>query len=138
MTYAALARELGCEVRRFKSVKEAVLWYVAQKSRRSLRALPLESGSGRPRQEHVDQVQATYARLVPCLEQERDAADLDDEILLFGRRVADLASWYVSSAERGQQSHADEMGMTAVELAQYCGYTESIIRRRMRARGLLA
>jgi hypothetical protein len=72
-----------------------------------------------------------------CIERQRDDADLDDEFLLFGRRVADLATWYVSSAERGQVSLADAMGMTAYELARYCEVTESVIRRRMRARGLL-
>jgi hypothetical protein len=136
-TSAALARELGGEVRCFKSPREAVLWYVAQKARRSLRSVPLESGSGRPPQEHVDQVHATYAKLALCIERQHDEADLDDEFLLFGRRVAHLATWYVSSAERGQQSLADAMGFTAAELAKYCLLTESVIRRRMQARGLL-
>src|SRR5689334_3597668 len=103
-TSAAVSRVLGCEVRTFSGVKSAVLWYVTQKGRRSLHALPLERGSGRASQAHIDQTHATYALLAMCIERQRDDADLDDEFLLFGRRVADLATWYVSSAERGQVS----------------------------------
>jgi hypothetical protein len=114
-----------------------VVWYVAQKVRRSLRSVPMERGSGRPSDEHIDREHATYAKLAMCIERQRDDADLDDEFLLFGRRVADLATWYVSSAEKGQQSQADEMGMTPVQLTRYCEVTEAVIRRRMRARGLL-
>jgi hypothetical protein len=134
---SSVVREMAGEVRCFRSPREAILWYIAQKARRSLRSVPLESGSGRPPQEHVNQVHATYAKLALCIERQHDEADLDDEFLLFGRRVAHLATWYVSSAERGQQSLADEMGFTAAELAKYCLLTELVIRRRMQARGLL-
>lgn len=136
-TSAALARDLHADTRTFTSVRMAVIWYVTQKARRSLHSVPLESGSGRPPQEHIDQVHATYAKLALCIERQHDEADIDDEFLLFGRRVADLATWYVSSAERGQQSLADAMGFTPADLTKYCLFTENVLRRRMEARGLL-
>jgi hypothetical protein len=137
MSYAALAREIGCRPRTFPSVQAALLWYVVQKVRRGVRSVPLVRGSGRPSQEHVDEVHATYAQLSLCIEWPRDDADLDDEFLLFGRRVDDLVEWYVSRAEEGEAPLAERMGMTPLALARYCEVTESVIRRRMRARGLL-
>ena len=133
MTYAALARELGAEVRQFKSVAHAVLWYIVQKERRSLRAAPMERGASRAPQSHIDSMQATYARLIPVMESQRDPADLDDEFLLFWRRVDDLSRWYANGD--GLQG---ELGLGEQALAGYCRLTESVLRRRLEARGLLA
>lgn len=127
------AAELG-EVRQFKSTAHAVLWYVAQKERRALRANPLERGTSRAPQAYIDAQQATYARLIPCFERQRDEADLEDDFLLFWRRIEDLARWYGHSAVR----LADDLGLSTYELARYCRFTERVLRRRLEARGLLA
>jgi hypothetical protein len=103
-----IAKELCCEVRQFKSVAHAVLWYVAQK--------------------------ATYARLVVVMESQRDPADLEDDFLLFWRRIEHLARWYGHSA----QSLQDELGLGEQGLAGYCRFTERVLRRRLETRGLLA
>lgn len=132
--HSYIAKELCCEVRQFKSVAHAVLWYVAQKERRSLRANPMERGASRAPQAYIDEQQATYARLVVVMESQRDPADLEDDFLLFWRRIEDLARWYGHSAVR----LADDLGLSTYELARYCRFTERVIRRRLEARGLLA
>lgn len=131
---SSVARDLGAEGRQFKSVAHAVLWYIAQKERRSLRAIPMERGAPRAPQAHIDAQQATYARLVLVMESQRDPADMDDEFLLFWRRVEDLARWYEYSAVH----LADELGMGEDGVNRYCRLTERILRRRLEARGLLA
>lgn len=134
MTSAALARELGCEVRCFKSTAHAVLWYVAQKERRSLRAHPMERGISRAPQAYLDAQQVTYARLIVVMETLQDPADVEDDFLLFWRRIEDLARWYEHSAIH----LADELGMSEDAVNSYCRFTERIVRRRLEARGLLA
>lgn len=133
-TSAALARELGCEVRQFKSTAHAVLWYVAQKERRSLRAVPMERGASRAPQAYIDAQQATYARLVVVMESQRDPADLEDDFLLFWRRIEHLVRWYGHSA----QSLQDELDLGEQGLAAYCRFTERVLRRRLEVRGMLA
>jgi hypothetical protein len=123
----------GGEVRRFKSVAHAVLWYVAQKEKRSLRGQSLERGTSRAPQSHIDEVQATYARLIVVMETLQDPADLEDDFLLFWRRIEDLARWYEHSAIH----LADELGMGEGETDKYCLFTERILRRRLIARDLL-
>src|SRR3954464_15845665 len=105
---SSVVRELAGEVRQFKSVAHCVLWYVAQKERRSLRAVPMERGASRAPQAYIDAQQATYARLVVVMESQRDPADLDDEFLLYWRRIENLARWYEHSALH----LADELGMS--------------------------
>src|SRR3954471_22703063 len=131
---SSVVRELAGEVRQFKSVAHCVLWYVAQKERRSLRAVPMERGGSRAPQAYIDAQQATYARLVVVMESQRDPADLEDDFLLFWRRIEHLARWYGHSA----QSLQDELGLGEQGLASYCRFTERILRRRLEARGLLA
>jgi len=138
MTYAALARELGAEILVFGNTRKAVLWYAAQKLRRKTRGIALDGVGAMPRsQASVDSALATYSRMVPCFESERDAADLDNEFCLYGRRVEHLIDWYVMGVERGQQSLADRLGMTLCELSKYAGFTENVLRRRLESRGLL-
>lgn len=131
---ADLARELGAEIRQFKSVAHCVLWYVAQKERRSLRAHPMERGISRAPQAYIDAQQATYARLVLVMETQRDPADVEEDFLLFWRRIEDLARWYEHSAIH----LADELGMSEDAVNSYCRFTERVVRRRLEARGLLA
>lgn len=128
-----VVRELGCEAKTFRSVAHCVLWYVAQKERRSLRANPMEWGASRAPQAYIDEQQATYARLVVVMESQRDPADLEDDFLLFWRRIEHLARWYGHSA----QSLQDELGLGEQGLAGYCRFTERVLRRRLEARRLL-
>lgn len=134
MSMSAAELAVYSNVKTFTSVAHCVLWYVAQKERRSLRAVPMERGASRAPQAYIDAQQATYARLVVVMESQRDPADLEDDFLLFWRRIEDLARWYEHSAIH----LADELGMSEEATDCYCLFTERIIRRRLHARGMLA
>lgn len=136
-----IERELGARVRRFTTVKACLLWYVEQRSRRTGRAIPIDAGGSPVSQDHVDQVNATYARIAGCLvtwdrENDREPNPLGTPAQT-EQRIDQLAQWFRSSAERGQQSMADRLGLTILETSKVVGRVEHVLRRRMRAHGLL-
>jgi hypothetical protein len=139
---------LAVRHRTFPGPAAVLLWYLAQRVRRTGLAINLEQ-YGTPRsQEDIDCAQATYARIASCLGA-RHAADAEhDEPLGLAAdptaardeaegRVAGLARWYVSTAERGQQRMSDELGMSPETCRRYVGYAERVLRRRFRMAGLL-
>jgi len=130
----AALRELHAVPRSFRTVRGAMLWYAAQRARRQGRAINLEAVGAPRSQASLDEAEATYAKLCACLTV-HDAADLDPDFGLYPLRLAHLLVWY--RAERSQQHLADEMGLTLRELSKYCAFTESVLRRRMRERGLI-
>lgn len=141
MDQTRIIGELGANVRRFKSVQGCLLWYVEQRSKRMGRSISLEGGGGPTSQEQIDQAQATYARVAVCLvawdrENDLEPDPLGDAAQSFARIDA-LAQWMRSSAERGQQRIADTVGLTMQGASKYFGRVESVLRRRMKARGLL-
>lgn len=127
--------------RTFPTVKGCLLWYVEQRSRRMGRSIDL-AGVGSPTsQEHVDQVEATFARVACCLVAWDRANDLEPDPLGDAdatlARVDALAQWMRSSAERGQQRMADTVGLSMQSASRYFGHVENVLRRRMQARGLI-
>jgi hypothetical protein len=124
--------------RTFVSVRQAVMVYVSQKAKRGLRSMYQDCKGWDPIDQSVREIgSATYAALCVCIESEHLPCDIDQDFGLFPRRVADLADWYLSSAEHGQQELADDLGMSTADTIKYCRYTEQILRRRLRNRGLL-
>lgn len=150
---AEVLRELGAEPRRFWTVRAALVWYV--NARPHLQAVSIEPGPGPGSVDSKNCKQRTLSLIALCLVVHDPENDLDDaphpdlrhyREKHWRRRLEVLLSWYVqNSAEKGEplvmrgvQRLADELNMTPVEASNYCGFTEGVIRRRMRARGLLA
>lgn len=122
----------------FVSVRQAVMVYVSQKSKRGLRSMYSDGKGWDPIDQSVREINsATYAALCVCIESEHLPCDVDPGFGMFPRRIADLADWYLSSAEHGQHELAEELGLTTNETIKYCRFTEKIIRRRLMNRGLL-
>lgn len=151
-----LQRELDVPPRKFSSVSAALIWFVAQRGRRMGRSIDM-SGTGSPSsREHIDQVQRTYAAIVPCLA-EHHPADLPDEPLAHARdpraakeeaerRIAELARWFViSEGGAGEKFHsdvrhhrfADDLGMSVRTCERYFRAIARVLRRRMEHAGLL-
>lgn len=142
MTNAALAKDLGCEVRQFVSVRQCLLWYIRQKAARmSMSGFDL-GGVGSQLlvgQRRLESSLATYHAVTKCVQSEHMECDADfvQNIGNLSERVAHLACWYQMSVEKGEEFLADQLGMTPRELARCCEFIESIIRKRLRSRGLL-
>lgn len=140
----AIERELGAVPLTFPTVRKGLLWHVEQKAKRHGRAMSFNGGGCRPPQVTIDQQIATFAAIEYCLVERQPDVDLDDEFRLYPRRIVHLVSWYMASAKKdeawvikGVQVLADDMRMSPAEASEYCGFTESVIRRRMDARGLI-
>jgi hypothetical protein len=121
------------EVRTFKNTQHAVLWFMAKRQKRLLRAAPLEAGTSRAPQAVIDQQDATLAVLIRVMESAQDPADVDPDFQLGFSRVQDLNSWYLDHG-----ALEERLGLSQYELTRYCRHTESIIRRRLEAREMLA
>jgi hypothetical protein len=133
---ADIARELGCEVRQFPSLRKCVTWYLKQKIRRRRMTADWDGSLGGACVSR-DSFSATYAAVSKCLESQHMPCDVIEKFGPITERVVHLACWYEMSVERGEQFLADQLGMSPRTLAAYCELTESIIRRRLRERGLL-
>lgn len=120
------------EVRTFRSTQHAVLWFMARRRQRLLRAVPMERATSRPSQAVRDEQDATLAVLIRVMESERDPADIEDDFLLGFARVVDLNRWYLDTESLG-----DMLGLSQYELTRYCRHTESVLRRRLDSRGML-
>lgn len=136
-----IASELGARVRRFKTVQGVLLWYVEARSRRLLRSQNLGGAGGPMSRERQDEDQLLYALVSRCLtawdrEHDVEPFPLGDEGQAMARFGA-LAQWMRSSAEKGQQRMADEVGLSMAGASKYFGHVENVLRRRMRARGLI-
>lgn len=138
----AIERELGARCRAFPSVCAAMLWYAAQRGARTGKGISFESARACRSQAEIDEVNATYARIVACLVPWHHEVDVDEELhshkswpVWWQVRLSRLCTWYVS--DRAQQRLADELSMSLHELSAHVLETEQILRRRMRSRGLL-
>jgi hypothetical protein len=126
-----LERELGAGVRQFFTVKGAVKWMMAHHTRLvSLQQNPERGGGGQSR-EKIVQAQATYARILSCLQ--ATMPDVDSENLT--GRTDELVAWLCG--ERSQEYLADEAGLSVQMLSRRVGKAERVVKERMRARGLL-
>jgi len=133
-TSAALARELGCEVRRFKCVQHAMRWYW----RRNIADLspdgppsPHCSVTSIASEQDQDRDAATSVLIGRCLE-----AD-DPEIDRFHLHYAQVFVAWCCGFD-SQQELAHEGGMSLSELRRTMRFTESVVAMRMRVRRLLA
>ncbi|HEY2848371.1 MAG TPA: hypothetical protein VGI97_00710 [Gemmatimonadaceae bacterium] len=129
---SSVVRELGCEVRCFKSVQGAMRWYW----RRGLADLSPD-GPPDPRcslasaEAARDRDAATSVLIGRCLE-----AD-DPEIDRYHLHYAGLFIAWCCSFDN-QRDIADERGMTLSELRRTMRFTETVVAMRMRVRRLLA
>jgi hypothetical protein len=64
---SAVLRELGAEVRTFKTVRGAMLWLSEERNRRGRLQQPYEFGSSQRSLEARNVCNATYAALVRCM-----------------------------------------------------------------------
>jgi hypothetical protein len=145
-----LHRELHAQVRAFPTVQAAVLWYAVQRKRKESAGGNLGCGGGAQSAEAINQSHATYARLAACMVAVDEVDDLTSRHGTLARIaggalearateavLSNLISWYVSSAERGQQRLADELEMSPYKLSQIMGRIEQVLWRRMVSRHLL-
>jgi hypothetical protein len=66
---SAVLRELGAEVRTFKTVRGAMLWLSEERNRRGRLQQPYEFGSSPRSLEARNVCNATYAALVRCMDE---------------------------------------------------------------------
>ena len=159
-----IERELHAEVRAFRSVAHAVLWYATQRKRRETAGGLGSGGGGAMSAAQIDQQHATYARIASCLAASDEVDDKDHRwgtlqriaggmmesratVVVVDAMLGNLVSYYLSSAERGGQRMLDEVNdelhrrrkpeMSAYKLSQWMGRIESVLWRRFVACGLL-
>lgn len=94
--------------------------------------MSLESGRAPQSREEREKDHATFARLAACMSA-RDLADLDDDPY-FPHRIDSLVCWYLNTSVHRL---ADEHNLSVQGFSKYAGHTENVLRRRMKARGLL-
>jgi hypothetical protein len=131
MSVDALAKELGCEVRRFVSVREAMRWRWRRVAHEAPPDAREERGSSSWSEANRDRDNATLAMLSKCLE----PADpkVDGFTLHY---VGIFPAW--SCSYENQRDLARREGMTLSELRRTMRFTENVLENRMRVRGLLA
>jgi len=93
---AEVLRELGATHRRFRSVKQAMLWYRDQLAAK-LQATRqgFEAGAGPRSREARDQAQAAFAAIAQCLRvaHPSDPADVDDAAAVRYRISGEMQCW---------------------------------------------
>lgn len=148
---AELVAELHAEVRRFRSAKQALLWFRAARARKMPHAASLEPGSA---SKSSASRAVTYARIAKCLgpwhdvDAERDeplaasalsrglARNDPEAIAEADRRVAELVTHMVPWDKRSFLP--DQLGFDSEQqTSAYVSYAERVIWRRLRAEGLL-
>jgi len=129
MTYAALAREFGAEVRTFRSVQHAMRWW-CRYVRADFTIDIVHVTCAREERDH-DSDAATSALLGKCLR----VADPDVDGFLL-HHVAAFESWCCSLDN--QEDIAEQVHMSVSGLRRTMKWTEDVLRNRMEYRGLLA
>lgn len=126
-------RELGVEVRKFKSVKGVLLWYDQYSMRRGATRSTSDfapGGGGKSFAER-ERERATWARIKGSLKQR--APEVDVFVL---HHVWALFEWY--EADRSQRELAADLGFPNLHtLRATMLFTERVLRGRLERRGLL-
>lgn len=141
------------ETRRPKSVRGWLLWVIDQRSRRMVRSQSMGGTGGPISDETRADNELLYALVMKCLVANDE--EHDREMLPLGepaqaeRRIEELLRWTSTSAAKGEaggelvasnaahRKQAADLGLGDESAARYFGYVESVLRRRMKARGLL-
>lgn len=117
--------------RQFFTVKGAVKWMLAYRSRQTSLSQDLARGGSSRNMEALARAQATYARVLACLQPTMPEVDGEN---LTGR-IDELVSWLCG--DRSQDFLADEAGLTVHLLSKRVGKTERFVRVRMEEKDLL-
>jgi hypothetical protein len=131
---ADVLRELGAQTRTFSGLVHVLTWWRAERSRRTLRAVPLELGSGPSCAERQNETNATFARVTRCMG-EHDEHDVE-EWPLSSWRIDALAHW-LASDEVGRIYMLDRLRWSEPVAQRFMDETASVLRRRMQGRGLI-
>jgi hypothetical protein len=131
---SAVLRELGAEVRTFKTDSGCLLWFVQERARRMGIQVKLESGATPISREAREVQNATYASIAASLT-EAAPSDYSFDPPITEERLNQLVHWYLS--DEPQQSLADRLGMSWARFCREARRTRNVIRRRMYARGLI-
>jgi hypothetical protein len=131
---ADVLRELGAQTRTFSGLVHVLTWWRAERSRRTLRAVPLELGSGPSCAERQNETNATFARVTRCMG-EHDEHDVE-EWPLSSWRIDALAHW-LASDEVGRIYMLDRLRWSEAVAQRFMDETASVLRRRMQGRGLI-
>jgi hypothetical protein len=131
---SAVLRELGAEVRTFKTDSGCLLWFVQERARRMGIQVKLESGATPISREAREIQNATYASIAASLT-EAAPSDYSFDPPITEERLNQLVHFYLS--DEPQQALADKLGMSWARFCKEARRTRNVIRRRMRARGLI-
>jgi hypothetical protein len=127
---SAILRELGAEVRTFKTIRGAMRWLADEDARRVRLEMPLTWGSAPASRVERDKRNATWAALCNCLS---PADPYVDGFTL--HHIGLFQDW--CCAWTSQRELAKDHGMTLYGLRKAMRFVEGVLRARMEARGLL-
>lgn len=128
---AAVLRELGAELRTFRSLKDAVRWYDAYGSRQQRITKDLATIGTPMSRSEAEKARATHAALMCCFRPRDPGIDDDDLTTLIGPTL----SWICGAVSRVHL--ADEQQLTEHQFSRWVARGETVLRGRLRARGLL-
>lgn len=129
---AAVLRELGVDVRQFKTIRGLMLWFSDYEARRgAVRSVSdFSTGGGKSREER-ERERSTWARIRLCL---RESDPEIDNVHV--HHAAHLLDWHRAWTPQGEL--AKDWGFPSLyALRQAMRFTESVLRGRFEARGLL-
>lgn len=143
---AEVLRELGAEPRKFKSPKQAMLWYRDELAARLCMSRdPSSVGTGSTK-ERRDQKVATFATLSRCMPA-RHRSDstitsmaMQKALPMTGERLSYLVAWYENTYGNGDDlarkwdPNSDEPRWKFI---RWCQTTERVLRHRLEAENLL-
>lgn len=139
----AVVRELGCATRKFRSPKQALLWYRGQLDSRLRVSIDLTAGGTRRSQEARDQTNATFAAIARCLHFAHwtDPTDADDlaaiRFRLSGEMITWLCAWYEGDGWGDGAYLAKKARLHRDTFRRRCLRTERAFRNRLESDGLL-
>jgi hypothetical protein len=128
---AEVLREFGAEVRRFKSLKQAVRWYDAYRARQYRVNRDLSDFGSSTSRARIEQSRATYAALLLCF-RSRDSGIDDDELGTLLPATLDFVC-----GERSLVYLAERNGLTEHGFSLWVARGERVLKRRLQARRLL-
>ena len=119
----AIRRELGCEPRKFKTVRGAMLWLSEERAKRLRMEQPYEAGATPRSLEARDRANATYGDLVRCM----NPVDLP--------LIWVLPEWHRGWTPRKEL--AQDLGLSEYTLRKAMRFTEGKVKSRLEDAGLL-